>query len=279
MHSARKRLEKESGLRAGFAWRVQRIDVLRGLAIGVVLIHHFYLAYGFAAKGATGLAARFFHALGRNGNYGVVVFFAISGYLITSTSLGRFKRLDRNSPRVFYAFRFARIFPCLALILAIVTGLGLAGVHYFRNEHNVSFFVADLSVLTFWHNVLMAHAGYFNYCLNVLWSLSVEEVFYLAFPLLWLCLRHRWLVIAVWIVAMALGPVYRSHHLNNDIEYLYSYWACFDAIAMGCATAMLAEGSTVRQRTRNIVEAAAAIFMIWLYYMRASTRMRWPGRH
>ncbi len=251
--------------RPGLAGRDHRIDVVRGLAISVVLIHHFYLAYGFAYPGVTTATARFLRAVGRNGNYGVIVFFVISGYLITSTSLRRFGSLHRISPRVFYVFRFARIFPCLVLILAIITALGVAGVPYFKNSHNVSFLVADLSVLTFWHNVLMAKVGYFNYCLNVLWSLSVEEVFYITFPLLWLCLRKTWLVVAVWILAIVLAPIYRSYHRSNDIEYLYSYVASFDAIAMGCCTALLVRSFRIQQKTRNVVQASAAGVMIWLY--------------
>jgi peptidoglycan/LPS O-acetylase OafA/YrhL len=252
-------------MQAGFVRRDHRIDVLRGLAIGIVLIHHFYLAYGFAQRGATTVSARFLHALGRNGNYGVVVFFVISGYLITSTSLRRFGNLERVSPRVFYVFRFARIFPCLALILVIVTGVGIAGVPYFRNSHGVSFFLADLSVLTFWHNVLMAKYGWFNYCLNVLWSLSDEEVFYVSFPLLWIGLRKTWLVVAVWIAAIILGPVYRGSHRNDEIQYLCSYWACFDAIAMGCCTALLAPRIKAGPNTRNLVQASAGVVMTWLY--------------
>jgi peptidoglycan/LPS O-acetylase OafA/YrhL len=252
-------------MQQAFARRDHRIDVLRGLAISVVLMHHFYLAYAFTRTPAITASARLIRAVGRNGNYGVIVFFVISGYLITSTSLRRFGSLPNISARVFYTFRFARIFPCLVLILSIVTAAGTAGVPYFRNEHNVSFLVADLSVLTFWHNVLMAKAGWFNYCLNVLWSLSVEEVFYLAFPLLWLSLRKTRFVVAVWMAAIVIGPLYRSYHRTDDLEYLCSYWACFDAIAMGCLTALLAKRVAVPQKTRNIVQTCAGVVMIWLY--------------
>lgn len=256
---------KETKVPIGFTRRDHRIDVLRGLAIGIVLIHHFYLAYVLRHTGEMGPYAGFVNAIGRNGNYGVIVFFAISGYLITSTSLRRFGSLGHISARMFYTFRFARLFPCLALILLIVTALGAAGVPYFRNSHHVSFLVADLSVLTFWHNVLMAKAGYFNYCLNVLWSLSVEEVFYLVFPLLWIALRRTPLVASVWMVAIVVAPAYRSLHRDNDIEYLYSYAASFDGIAMGCPTALTARHFHVGQRTRNVVQACAGVVMIWLY--------------
>lgn len=249
----------------GLARRDRRIDVLRGVAIALVLIHHFYLASGFGRAAHTGVLAQFVRAVGRNGNYGVTIFFAISGYLITSTSMRRFGSLEALSPRVFYAFRFARIFPCIVLMLVIVTVLGAAGVPYFRNSHGVSFWLADLSVLTFWHNVLMARTGYFNYCLNVLWSLSVEEVFYAVFPLLWLCLRKTRYVLPVWMLAIVIGPIYRDLHRTNEIEFLYGYFACFDAIAAGCCVALLAPRLTVTQKTRNLVQAVAAVIMTWWY--------------
>jgi peptidoglycan/LPS O-acetylase OafA/YrhL len=245
---------------------------------------HFHIAYNLAeGPVATLFSARFVEALARNGNYGVTIFFVISGYLITSTSLRRFGALENVSARRFYAFRFARIIPCLVLVLFIITTLGLAGVRYFASngDKHVSFLLADFSVLTFWHNVLMAKFGYFNYGLNVLWSLSVEEVFYLTFPLLCLTLRKTRLIVIVWIAAIVFGPIYRSHHVDDEILFLYGYFACFDAIAWGCCMAVLAnfvgrsssEESSSRGKlairfsatARNIVQGCAAIFMAWIY--------------
>ena len=140
-----------------------RVDCLRGLSILSVLVLHFHLAYNLL-KSPLGwlLPGPYLSNLVWNGNYGVTVFFVISGYLITSTSMRRFGSLENVSARTFYSFRFARIFPCLLLVLAIITGLAWAGVSIFRNTGNVSLWLADLSVLTFWHNVMMARFGYFN---------------------------------------------------------------------------------------------------------------------
>jgi peptidoglycan/LPS O-acetylase OafA/YrhL len=216
---------------------------------------------------ATLFSAKFIHALARNGNYGVTIFFVISGYLITSTSLHRFGSLPNVSARRFYAFRFARIIPCLLLVLFIITTLGLAGIPYFKSDRGPSFLLADFSVLTFWHNVLMAHVGYFNYGMNVLWSLSVEEVFYFTFPLLCLALPKTRLILAVWIAAILFGPMYRSWHTDDELRFLYGYFACFDAIAMGCCTALLARTFAVcfSPVARSVVQACAALFITWIY--------------
>jgi peptidoglycan/LPS O-acetylase OafA/YrhL len=257
--------------------RDYRIDVLRGVSILLVLILHFHLAYNLANSPlAAVLSAKFVEAVARNGNYGVTIFFVISGFLISSTSLRRFGALGTISAKRFYAFRFARIFPCLLLILAVITTLGLAGVPYFKSDgtKEVSFLTADLSVLTFWHNVLMAKVGYFNYGLNILWSLSVEEVFYLVFPLLCLLLRRDALILGVWAAAIIFGPVYRSHHADDEIKFLYGYFACFDAIAMGCCVALLSRKTQIRDAVgrlarrdivRRLLQLAALAFVAWIY--------------
>ena len=249
-----------------------RIDVLRGLSILSVLVLHFQLSYNLLKSSIGWLFPQpYLVNLVWNGNYGVTVFFVISGYLITSTSLRRFGSVGQVSARAFYAFRFARIYPCLVLVLAIITGFALAGVHVFRNDGPASIWLADLSILTFWHNVMMTKFGYFNYSLNIFWSLSVEEVFYLAFPLLCLLLRRvRWIVL-VWVMAIAAGPLYRGLHSRNEIEFLYGYLACFDAIAMGCIAAVLVRSAKIPRLNglvRNVVQCAALIYMSWIY-MRA----------
>jgi peptidoglycan/LPS O-acetylase OafA/YrhL len=248
--------------------RDYRIDVLRGVSILLVLILHFDLAYNLAiGPFAAIFSAKFVCAVARNGNYGVTIFFVISGFLITSTSLRRFGALGTISARNFYAFRFARIFPCLLLILTIITSLGLAGVPWFKSDgaNEVSFLTADFSVLTFWHNVLMAKVGYFNYGLNILWSLSVEEVFYLVFPLLCLVLRRDVIILCVWFVAIIFGPIYRSHHTDDEIRFLYGYLACFDAIAMGCCVALLSRKIRVSAMLRRIAQLGACGFIAWIY--------------
>ena len=115
--------------------RDHTIDFLRGISILLVLIHHFHLTYridqGFFADL---FSVEFMRRLGRNGNYGVTIFFVISGFLITSTTLSRFGELKNVSLRSFYSFRFARIIPNLALMLGIVASLAWAGIDIFENN-------------------------------------------------------------------------------------------------------------------------------------------------
>src|SRR3954454_10462711 len=107
--------------------RVDGIDLLRGLAILFVLMNHVNMQLLFAhVPYARGLPRQLVSSLVWNGQQGVQIFFAVSGFLITTTSLRRWKSLERVSVADFYRLRFARIAPLLLALLAILSGLHLA---------------------------------------------------------------------------------------------------------------------------------------------------------
>jgi peptidoglycan/LPS O-acetylase OafA/YrhL len=252
--------------------RDARIDLLRGLAIAVVLLLHFSLTYRLTQSPiGDWLTPRFVRAVVVNGNYGVTMFFAISGFLITSNAIRRDGSLARIDLGRFYLYRFARIMPSIALALAVIVPLGLFGVPSFANSAHgqplpVSFsIVAIASVLTFWHNVLMQSVGYFNYCMNIYWSLSVEEVFYLVFPLAAVVLGRTRLFIALCLLAVVGGPVYRNWHADNELYFMYGYFACFDAIALGCLTALLKPAIRLPQTIAAVVTQIAALLLVVVY--------------
>jgi peptidoglycan/LPS O-acetylase OafA/YrhL len=80
---------------------------------------------------AQGLPDQLVSPLVWNGQYGVQIFFAVSGFLITSTALRRWGSLSAVSIPDFYRLRFARIAPLLLLLLAVLSLLHLAGVPNF----------------------------------------------------------------------------------------------------------------------------------------------------
>jgi peptidoglycan/LPS O-acetylase OafA/YrhL len=100
------------------ARRLDAVDTLRGFSILAVIFLHFDIRMRL---GGTPIAQNappwLFHLLFRNGNNGVSVFFAISGFLITTTSLRRFGALKHLTLRAFYRIRFARIAPLLLIVL------------------------------------------------------------------------------------------------------------------------------------------------------------------
>jgi peptidoglycan/LPS O-acetylase OafA/YrhL len=253
--------------------RNARIDVIRGISILLVLFHHFNIAYHL---NDTLLAKTFgwsaVQAVARNGNYGVTMFFVISGYLITSNADRRWVSLGTIDARAFYGLRLARIVPCLLLLLAMVNGLAIGGVTIFQNHAlsgpPVSVWIVNLASLTFWMNVLIGAHGWVNYPLGVLWSLSVEEVFYLSFPLLCLTLRQDSRLMVFWAVMIVIGPLYRFAHQGDEGGFLYAYFACFDGIAIGCCTALLAKRNDLHRFATTVVQAIVVAAMGFLYLYR-----------
>jgi peptidoglycan/LPS O-acetylase OafA/YrhL len=239
------------------------------VAILAVLVLHFSLTYNLIQSPlAAFIPAHWLRAALINGNYGVTMFFVISGFLISTNNLVRYGSLAEVRLRQFYAFRFARIVPPLILALCIIVPLGLMHIPSFTNSQQGHamppefFLVAVISVLTFWHNVLMQLFGYFNYCLNIYWSLSVEEVFYLTFPIACTMLKRDRFIIALCVAAIAIGPLYRSVHSDNEIYFMYAYPACFDAVAFGCLAALLRQKIRLGPRLGALTRTAGAIGLV-----------------
>jgi len=163
---------------------------------------------GLRAVAVLGVIA--FHAFPRalpGGFIGVDVFFVISGYLISSIL---FREIDRGGIdlRDFYVRRVRRIFPALAIVLIAVGALGwfvLTNTDFRDLQGHIAAGATFVSNFLLWHE-----AGYFDAPARLkpllhLWSLGIEEQFYLFWPpLLFVCARRKWPVIKV---AAALAVV------------------------------------------------------------------------
>ncbi|ENV60569.1 acyltransferase family protein [Acinetobacter soli] len=254
--------------------RNYRIDILRGVAIILVLLHHFNIPYKLHDTwlGISVLGEPLSALVARNGNYGVTLFFVISGFLITQHTLSREGHLSKINIRNFYLRRIARIVPCLVLLISIVTLLGSFGLQPFLNQApigiEVSYRLTVFAALTFWMNLLIIEYGWINYALGVLWSLSVEEVFYLAFPLLCLILgRNKLKLFVLFLISIIVyAPYFRFLHAGEESgAYLYHYFSSFDGIAIGCLTALLAQKISIRFRNIQLVIFIVIALMIALY--------------
>lgn len=151
------------------------IDGLRAVAVGVVLLFH-----AFPARLPGGFV-------------GVDVFFVISGYLISGIILAA--HADRRFTFAgFYARRIKRLFPALAVVLATLLAAGwflLYADDYSRLGRHAAAGAAFVSNVAFWRE-----ASYFDVAANLkpllhLWSLGVEEQFYLVWPIM-LIAAARW---------------------------------------------------------------------------------------
>jgi peptidoglycan/LPS O-acetylase OafA/YrhL len=111
--------------------RIDGVDLLRGLAIFFVLMNHLNMRLLSADVPYTkGLPEQLVSSLVWNGQPGVQIFFAVSGFLITATTLRRWGALCRVNLRGFYLMRFARIVPLLLLLLSVLSILDLVQVKH-----------------------------------------------------------------------------------------------------------------------------------------------------
>jgi peptidoglycan/LPS O-acetylase OafA/YrhL len=222
--------------------RLPAVDILRGLAIFLVLMHHVNIRLVLAkVPFAHGMPFVLDEALFWNGQFGVQIFFAISGFLIASITLRRWGSLSNVNIGDFYLLRFARIAPPLLALLAILSALHFARLSNFVVQPKTGGLGRALvAALTFHLNLLEAWRGYLPGNWDVLWSLSVEEMFYLFFPLLARLLGRSRLFVAILLTFVVLGPFGRrvlAH--GNPIWMEKSYLGGMDAIALGCLTALL----------------------------------------
>ncbi len=218
------------------------IDLLRGLSIALVVMHHVGLRIPLR-QGVLGafLPKWFLNALIYNGYEAVFVFFVISGFLIASNAMTRWGNLSDIDFRAFYARRASRILPCLLALVALLSALHLAGARdYVIAKVNQSLPRAIFSALGLHLNWFEGHFGYLPGSWDVLWSLSIEEVFYLAFPIVCFSLRKdRYLLPVLGLLALSL-PWTRAMLAGNEIWQEKAYWPGMGGIAMGVVAALLA---------------------------------------
>lgn len=170
--------------RPNFAY-IPQLDTIRAGCIFFVFLAH--AGYGDTIPG---------------GAFGVTVFFFLSGFLITRLLLSEYIESGSINIPTFYARRFLRLAPALMAMICVVTsiywtitshfpsGEFAAAVLYYTNYYKISHPVMDLP-------------------LSILWSISVEEHYYLIFPFLFtICLRRfgieRLFVIVASIAATVL---------------------------------------------------------------------------
>jgi peptidoglycan/LPS O-acetylase OafA/YrhL len=201
-----------------------QLDGLRAFAAAMVVCYHFY---------------RPIRSYVHLGGIGVRVFFVLSGFLITGILLRSRLEMDGlgghrgHALRQFYIRRVLRIFPLYYFALAIAWLGKVADVRPAIGWHatylsNVYFFLEN-----------SATPGHWGGQVSHLWSLAVEEQFYLLWPWVVLFASRRWLP-GIALALAAAGPVFRiavGSLTDNDITPVLLP-GCIDSLAVGAYLAM-----------------------------------------
>ena len=223
------------------------IDLLRGLAIVLVILNHIGIRIPLKKTLlAEFLPRSFLSNLNYNGYEAVFVFFVISGFLIAGNALRRWGDLARIDIKTFYALRFSRIVPCLLLLLAVLSVLhGLGVQDYVIDRPGQSLPRAILVALGLHLNWYEGMTGYLPGNWDVLWSLSIEEAFYIGFPIVCLLTRRVWILVPLLLVLVVSMPWTHMALTGNEIWQEKAYLPGMSAIAIGVIGALLARRFSV----------------------------------
>lgn len=199
------------------------LDGFRMIAVMAVVLAH------------SGVGSYFFSA-----RHGVAGFFVLSGFLITWLLLKEYEKTGTVSFKDFYMRRSLRIFPAYYAFLLVSFSWDL-----FRGNDDIQ--EAILPGLFYFMNYHNALEGHSSSSLAHLWSLAIEEQFYLLWPVLFLFLmgKGKQYAIGFLVVVSIVVMLWRSFSFSVlDFGTSYAYNAFdtrFDNLAIGCALAFLLE--------------------------------------
>ena len=182
------------------------IDCLRGISVLAVILYHFKFDY-FSG-----------------GYLGVDIFFVISGFLITSIILEEIS-LEKFSLINFYERRIRRLFP--ALIVVIITTSFLFEIVFLETEIK-KLVVSIISTILFYANFYFQDIGSYFSPLNEqqpllhTWSLSIEEQFYLIFPIFLVLFFKKINLAFILIILFALFSISLSQ-FGGNLKFSYPY--------------------------------------------------------
>jgi peptidoglycan/LPS O-acetylase OafA/YrhL len=240
------------------------LDVLRFLAFLAVFFHHALPrdAALYIRNGLPPAASQFILAAKEAGGYGVDLFFVLSAYLITELLIREHAQRGSFSISAFYVRRALRIWPLYFTFLALTIFVvpTILPADQFGTIYIVSF-------LLFFGNWVSAANGLPFSVASPLWSVSVEEQFYLIWPPLLRLVgiqRIKHLAIGMLVVALSTRAVMAAYAIEHPAVWCNTV-ARLDSIALGAILAVALRGRAPQMKTvfRVLLSGAAvATFLL-----------------
>ncbi len=238
--------------------RVGTLDGIRGVAILMVVAGHSVENYSPMGPGLRRWLTVF-----SNPNGGVRLFFVLSGYLITQLLLQEFARSGSIRLGRFYARRALRIFPAFyayLIVVAVVSFWSPGGVNL------RTWLAAATFTWNYAHEwIALPQEGVWR--LGHLWTLAVEQQFYLFWPavLLWAKPGRALaaaVVLALWCPVARVGTYFLFPPERGYITMMFHTGA--DSIMIGCIAALVLQSDSARDRLRSWGSAGSAAAAAWL---------------
>ncbi|WP_447601705.1 acyltransferase family protein [Nitrospira sp. Nam80] len=227
---------------------IPAIDGLRGVAILLVAWYHAPFLFrdnnGFPQEISQSIVQKVFWGMSTAGWIGVDLFFVISGFLITSILIRG--RATKGSLRVFWYRRALRILPLAVLYLSVLK----LNVTLGDPLGMLSSFDAWPAYLFYMGNFHIAINGWQPVVVMILWSLAVEEQFYMVWPFLVHHVGSKKLILTCLII-LALSPIARAIvYWTLDYPAVYVLTVCrLDGLAVGTVLALLVRAERWRIQT------------------------------
>lgn len=211
-------------VKSKYSTPIPSLDGIRAIAVTMVLLAH--VGFGDFIPGGLG----------------VTIFFFLSGYLITTLLCKEYEANSRVNVKAFYFRRFLRLFPPLAICLFIA--YSLVFLNWLGGETSFEGFFAQILYFANYH--LIFFDSHIPNGTGILWSLAVEEHYYIVFPLvispLFRKLEHRQIGVLL-LVLCGIALLWRLHLVSQlnfqpDRTYLASDTR-FDSILFGSVLALM----------------------------------------
>jgi peptidoglycan/LPS O-acetylase OafA/YrhL len=224
---------------------------------------------GIRAFAVLAVIARHCEVPGLTGGFlGVDVFFVLSGFLITSLLREEMVRTGRIDFRLFYIRRFLRLGPPLLLMLAVYLTWApfvwpdYSLIAHVRDVVLAGIYLSDISRAFWGVPVYLSHT----------WSLSIEEHFYLLWPLLAAALfassKHRQvLVLAILFVIATQWRIVTLPLVDNWMEVYYRFDARISGLILGAlAAVMISEGLRVNRWAADIIAGVSVLALAFCVF-------------